>query len=210
MMTLARTFLKYSLYLLMLFSLSGCAHLFMTKTPEENLLDLENGTVAAVISGCGIRSKQVNLFRADAIKYTSCTLMWRSQEGNSATLDGYPSIDFVKPGIYEFAGFYGTVYDYATTTRVSYIEKDTSSLFKSFSVKGGGVIYIGDFIIDNTGSKRLVHSIQFRYSDYRKSGSFGKKLAKYDVLLDKLENRLIDFKPEVKAARDLFPVLETQ
>lgn len=209
-MTVARTFLKCSLYL-MLFTLSGCAHLFMMKTPEENLLDLENGTVAAVISGCELHYTKVNLFQADTTGSTSCTVGWESPEGNTAIFRGYTSIAFIKPGIYEFGGFQSIIYSHPTTQRVSYFEeKDTPSLFKSFSVKGGEVIYIGDLLIDTTASKQLVRSIQFKYFDYRKSGSFGKELAKYDVLLDKLENRLVDFKPEVKAARDLFPVLEMQ
>lgn len=208
-MAVFRTFLKCFLYG-MLFNLSGCAHFFMGKTPQENLLDLENGTVAAVISGCELRYKEVNLILSDEIKSTECMVMWGSQEGNIATLKGYISITFVKPGVYEFAGFYGIVYNYPRTSNISYIEKDTPSLFKSFSVKGGEVIYIGDFLIDITSSKQLVRSTQFRYFDYRKTGGFGKKLAKYNVLLDKLENKLVDFRPEVKAAQKLFPVLDSE
>lgn len=60
-MAVVRIFLKCFLYL-MLFNLAGCANFFMMKTLEENLLDLENGAVAAVISGCGLLYAKLNFF----------------------------------------------------------------------------------------------------------------------------------------------------
>jgi len=100
------------------FILSGCIHI---KTPEENLKDLENGTVAAVVSGCSFIFIQERFLLPDKEDENTCGVRWKTESGETVYFHGYHSVKFITPGTYEFSEFTGDIdpraYIYITTEK---------------------------------------------------------------------------------------------
>ena len=188
-------------------TLSSCIH---SKSLEENLSDLRTGQAAIVISGCTGEYRENNLIFSNKDHSPPCTTNWKSALGEGISLSGYSSLNFIPPGTYEFNGFYFSTYDdrYFTYT----VTDNAPSIFTKFSVKGGEVVYIGNFNIDARGSKQILRAIRpTSYVDT--SVSVMKRLHPLYFnsetnLEKKFTRRLVTLKPEAKMVRDLFPVLE--
>ncbi len=189
------------LILLVSATLSSCMH---SKTPEENIKDLNNETVALVISGCAFKYKTNNILFSDTEKDSFCTTYWKSDSGNSISLRGYSNINFILPGTYELNGFNGFI---DSRTSIVYNKKDDApSLFTSFTVKGGEVVYIGDFEMNTVETKLVLQSIK---PFYYKMSTVTKYLGKYyPSLTGRIESRHVRIKPEFEFMRDYMPVIE--
>ena len=189
------------LILLLSTMLSSCAHI---KTPEENIKDLNNGTVALVISGCDFKYKTNNIILSDTEEDSYCTTYWKSDNGNSISLRGYSNINFILPGTYELSGFNGYI---DSRTSIVYNKKDEApSLFTSFTVEGGEVIYIGDFEMNTVETKLVLQSIKPVYYKMTTNTEYLGKY--YPSLTGRLENRYVEMKPEFEFIRDYMPIIE--
>lgn len=186
--------IKKQIYCLLLsLTLASCV------TPKQNLENLQNGTVAAVISGCTLKYRTNNYILKDTDEVTSCSVGWGSNR--EVRFDGYTDINFVRPGTYEFKSFMGSF----NSSHYSYTRTDSPSMFSNFSVQGGEVIYIGHLGVDARDSRRILRA--FNYFD-RHEMAVNLLNKKYPSLVDKLEKRQVEMKEEAKLVRDLVPFLE--
>ena len=203
-MNIINPIIKSLIFFLAAMSLCSCVHL---KSPQENLADLENKTVAAVISGCTLKYKTNNTFLPDTDTSHSCSVNWSSGPNNTISLEGYTSITFLAPGTYKFSGVYADLYD---RRYISYHrDEGEPSIFTDFSVQGGEVIYIGDFLIDLRKTKSFLHAT--KPVEYYSNEYLMKVLSRnYPTIANKIERRLVRTRPEFKYARSLLPILEEE
>ena len=194
---LNKIIVKLSIFLLL--ALSSCAH---KKTPEENLSDLNNKTVAVVISGCKLNHENYWFSKSREATH-GCSIFWKKvgQKSDELRFSGYTSINFIEPGTYEFYGFCGPG---VSGVHYEYNKKDKHpSIFTNFSVKGGEIVYIGNFFIDVTKSKLILQAIT---PVYYKTDTI--PLGKYGVLADKIQKRHVKLKDSAKFVKKYVPVIE--
>ncbi|MEK6734413.1 MAG: hypothetical protein AABY27_04820 [Pseudomonadota bacterium] len=197
-----------------LFLLIGCVHV---PTPAENISSLERGEVAAIISGCELMYIEHNMILKNEERTASCTTEWRKykNENNkefnskwgSVGLDGYTSIQFVEPGDYNFYGIYA---DLGARVSVSYYNSSgkPSNFLTDITVKGGEVIYIGDFVFDTRETNLIMHSLDMKYYvlDYYKNDFLPRK--GYASIAKKIQKRHVVISDGLKFVREYMPVLE--
>ena len=198
--TKMKKYLKYIFIIATCSNLIGCAHI---KTPAENLQDLKDGKVGAVISGCSYytaKNRQID-----------CKTKWESGD-TFVSFNGYDVIKFLKPGTYSFNGYTAFEIDYPNQIWYGYTpKKGDSKIITDFTIDPGQVIYIGELEVDSRKTKVLIHAMSIKaIKKKEKQLEYFKKIfPQYfndNFQLDYKE-RFIGLTPTAKAAKAI-PVLE--
>jgi hypothetical protein len=198
MKSILKKFTKQTLFLLLIgFNLVAC------KTPQENLQDLKEKKVAAVISGCRF---------TDGDKKSSCETKWRLVNDLSQVyyaghrFVGYTSVTFIPPGTYTFYNMCA----YSSDKLFCYTRGwDKPSMLTNFTVSGGEVVYIGDFEIDISKTRLMIHAIKPFYAKdntvYLKKyfPTYFNDESNFDI-----QDRVVSLTPIVKFAKKYIPMIE--
>ena len=185
------------------------------RTPEYNIKDLEERKVGAVISGCKSKyNTHPMFFMPEKIEEKYCSTSWynigdykqdpKTYANDSIDFKGYYNINFVKPGTYRLIGFSGDMDDSYYFSWRGKKGKDPL-FFTDFNVTAGEVIYIGNFLIDRTKTKLILHSIE---PVYYKTEPW--QFKSYDVLKNKVKNRYVKRTNLASFAKKNIPILETE
>jgi hypothetical protein len=194
-----KNYLKYIFILITCSNLIGCLHI---KTPAENLQDLRDGKVGAVITGCS--------YYTENNSQIDCSTEWRSGD-TYVFFTGYDVIKFIKPGTYKFNGYTMLEIGYPYNIHRSYKPKKSNpNIISDFTINPGEVIYIGKLEVDTRKTRILIHAMSiWHFKKENQLKNFKKYFPQYfndNFQLDYKE-RFIGLTPTAIAAKAI-PVLE--
>lgn len=114
---------------------------------------LESDDVAAVIGGCTDYYGDYSLFFK--VKHKNpCSMTWEDNAGNQFVVNGHMSINFIKPGEYDFVRYNGVRSRYQKFPKAM-------SIFNKITIKKGEVVYIGNLNVDRYEKRSVFNSLDF-------------------------------------------------